>query len=509
MRYHICAAIVAATLAIGAADALAGTATKVAAGGEHTCALTAVGGVVCWGYNGSGQLGDGTTTQRRTPTPVSGLASGVTAVAAGSSHYCALTAAGGGVCWGWDGYGQLGLGMRRTSTQPIAVYGHGGAIAVDSMAPAHGPTGGGTVVTVTGAYFLQGATVTIGGVAATNVIGVNTETIVATSGAHPAGTAAVVVTNPDGTQATLAAAFRYGSRAPGADFTGDVKSDLLWRHAALGEVWLWPMAGAAKTAETHVRTVGDMNWEVRSLGDQDGDGKADILWRNKTTGQLYFWPMDGSTPIAETYVTTVDPAYDIVGSGDFDGDGKSDILWRHTTLGDIWIWLMNGATPLSQTYVDTVDLAYVVKGVADLDADGKADIVFHHQTLGEVWVWPMNGTARLSQDWVGTVPDTGYQIVGVADHTGDGTADLLWHHATLGEVWIWTMNGPVRMAETWVGTVPDTGYRIVGNGDYNGDAKADILWHHATLGEVWVWLMDGTTKVSETWVGTVRDDREA
>ena len=293
--------------------------------------------------------------------------------------------------------------------------------------------------------------------------------------------------------------------AAAGDLDGDLKSDILWRHASGGDVWLWPMDGNARVSETFVRTVSDTDWEIRGQGDQNGDGMADLLWRNKVTGQIYFWPMDGATPLAEIYVTTVDPAYDIVGTGDFDGDGKSDLLWRHLTNGDLWVWLMAGATPLSQTYVDTVDLAYVVKGVADLDANGKADIVFHHQTLGEVWVWPMNGATRLSQDWVGTVPDVGYQIVGVADHTGGGKADLLWHHATLGEVWIWTMEGTTRSAETWVGTVPDIGYQIVGSGDYNGDGMADILWHHATLGEVWVWLMDGTTKLSETWVATVPD----
>ena len=295
------------------------------------------------------------------------------------------------------------------------------------------------------------------------------------------------------------------ARSVDSDFTGDEKSDILWRHATQGDVWLWPMDGNARVSETFVRTVSDTDWEIRGQGDQNGDGMADLLWRNKVTGQIYFWPMDGATPQDEVYVTTVDPAYDIVGTGDFDGDGKSDLLWRHLTNGDLWVWLMAGATPLSQTYVDTVDLAYVVKGVADLDANGTADIVFHHQTLGEVWVWPMNGATRLSQNWVGTVPDTGYQIVGVADHTGDGKADLLWHHATLGEVWIWTMEGTTRSAETWVGTVADIGYQIAGSGDYNGDGMADILWHHATLGEVWVWLMDGTTKLSETWVATVPD----
>ena len=291
-----------------------------------------------------------------------------------------------------------------------------------------------------------------------------------------------------------------------SDFTGDLKSDVLWRHATGGDLWLWPMDGTARTAETYVRTVSDTNWEIRGLEDQDGDGDPDLLWRNKMTGEIYFWPMTGTTPDAELYVATVDPAYDIVGAGDFDGDGKSDILWRHTVLGDVWIWLMDGATPKpgGQVYVDRVDPGYVVKGVGDLDADTKADIVWHG-AAGDVWVWPMNGPTRLDQVWVGTVLDTGYQIQGVADFTGDGKTDLVWHHATLGDVWIWTMNGAAREAETYVATVPDTNYQIAATGDYNGDTKADLLWRNAVNGEVWVWLMNGTTRTSQTWVATVPD----
>ena len=290
-----------------------------------------------------------------------------------------------------------------------------------------------------------------------------------------------------------------------SDFDHDLKSDILWRHATQGDLWLWPMDGPARVSESFVRTLPDIDWEIRGLGDQSGDGKADILWRNKVDGRIYLWPMDGSTPVAEFYVATVDPAYDIVGTGDFDGDGKSDILWRHTTWGDVWVWLMDGATsqPGGKVYIDRVDPAYVVKGVGDLDADTKADIVWHHATTGEVWVWPMNGTTRLDQVWVGRVPDVGYQIVGVADHTGDGKADLLWHHATWGEAWLWEMDGVARVSETWVATVPETDYRVMATGDYDGDGMADILWHHATRGEVWVWLMDGTAKRSETWVSTV------
>ena len=291
------------------------------------------------------------------------------------------------------------------------------------------------------------------------------------------------------------------------DFDGNGASDLLWRHATQGDIWLWPMDGTTNQGERFVRTLPDVDWEIRGLGDQTGDGKADILWRNKVDGRFYLWPMNGSTPVDEIYAATVDAAYDIVGTGDFDGDGKSDILWRHTMLGDVWVWLMDGAAPKpgGQVYIDRVDPAYVMKGVGDLDADTKADIVWHHAATGEVWVWPMNGTTRLDQVWAGSVPDTGYQVQAVADFTGDGQADLVWWHATRGEVWVWPMNGTTRVGETCVGNVPDTNYRIAGTGDYDGDGKADLLWRSVVNGEVWMWLMDGTTRLSETWVATVPD----
>jgi hypothetical protein len=245
------------------------------------------------------------------------------------------------------------------------------------------------------------------------------------------------------------------------DFTGDLKSDILWRHATQGDLWLWPMDGATRLSETHVRTLAEPGWEIRGLGDQTGDGKADILWRHAATGMIYLWTMDGGVVEAETYVGTVETAFDIVGTGDYNGDGRADILWRHRANGQLWLWYMNGPVTLSGTYVDTVDPAYEVVGCGDLNADGTADIVWRHAAAGDVWVWLTPGATPASIAYVTTVSELEYQIVGVADHTGDGKADLLWHHATRGEVWVWLMNGAVKREEHYVGTVPDTGYRIV------------------------------------------------
>jgi alpha-tubulin suppressor-like RCC1 family protein len=61
----------------------------VSARGGHVCAINAMGGVFCWGANGSGQLGDGTLVPRGTMQPVPRLATGVAQIATGTAHSCA------------------------------------------------------------------------------------------------------------------------------------------------------------------------------------------------------------------------------------------------------------------------------------------------------------------------------------------------------------------------------------------------------------------------------------
>jgi alpha-tubulin suppressor-like RCC1 family protein len=101
---------------------------KLASGFDFTCALTGAGGVKCWGNNTYGQLGDGTNTNSNTPVGVIGLSSGVTGLAASNTNACALTAAGGVKCWGRNDSGQLGNNTIVNSNTPVDVTGLGSGV---------------------------------------------------------------------------------------------------------------------------------------------------------------------------------------------------------------------------------------------------------------------------------------------------------------------------------------------------------------------------------------------
>ncbi|WP_158587899.1 RCC1 domain-containing protein [Actinomadura logoneensis] len=96
--------------------------TEESGGDSHTLGLTSDGRVLAWGRNANGQLGDGTTAMRTTPAPVR-LPGGVTAIriAAGFDHSLAVTSDGRVLAWGRNTNGQLGDGTTEDRTAPVFV----------------------------------------------------------------------------------------------------------------------------------------------------------------------------------------------------------------------------------------------------------------------------------------------------------------------------------------------------------------------------------------------------
>ena len=89
-------------------------------GDWHTCAILDNGDVSCWGDGSDGQLGNGETSNKGTPTLTSSLGTGRTAVAlsSGYTHTCAILDNGSVSCWGRGYYGQLGNGGTYDKTTP-------------------------------------------------------------------------------------------------------------------------------------------------------------------------------------------------------------------------------------------------------------------------------------------------------------------------------------------------------------------------------------------------------
>ncbi len=127
--------------------------SEISTGLYSACALTR-GKMQCWGYNGDGQLGDGTTRTRWKPQPVIGMSERVEALAASYLYSNCAVQSEKLFCWGYNGWGNLGDGSRKNVLLPkfvaagvsqVAAFGHWGekgvlsyqqhACAVSSGAP--------------------------------------------------------------------------------------------------------------------------------------------------------------------------------------------------------------------------------------------------------------------------------------------------------------------------------------------------------------------------------------
>jgi len=99
-----------------------GTVVSLANSGNSVCAVLSSGKAECWGYNGNGQLGNGTTASSDIPVAVHGItnAKAVSGDVNGQS-FCALLSTGQLKCWGYNGFGELGNGTTTSFTVPVSV----------------------------------------------------------------------------------------------------------------------------------------------------------------------------------------------------------------------------------------------------------------------------------------------------------------------------------------------------------------------------------------------------
>lgn len=118
-------------------------AVQVDAGRAHTCAVTVNGAAYCWGDGEQGQLGDGAGADRDAPAAVAALSDRVLVeITTGARHSCAIDDEGSAWCWGDGTHGQLGVPGLRGSAVPVRVATQPGPAGKQSGATAAGKQSG-------------------------------------------------------------------------------------------------------------------------------------------------------------------------------------------------------------------------------------------------------------------------------------------------------------------------------------------------------------------------------
>jgi sugar lactone lactonase YvrE len=240
------------------------------------------------------------------------------------------------------------------------------------------------------------------------------------------------------------------------DFNGDGKTDLLWQNDGTGQIGTWFMDGTTAITGTFFNPgqVDDTAWKIVGTADFNGDSAADLVWQHAATGDIGVWFMNGINLMSATLFTpspVPDTNWKIVTIGDFNADGKPDLVWQRDGTGEVGVWFMNGASLISGLLFDpdqTLGTNWKIVGTGDFNGDGKPDLVWQHLVTSDIKVWWMNKVTRLAEVSFNPsyVLDTDWKVVGIADFNDDGHPDLIWQHALNGLVGVWLMDGTNQIA---------------------------------------------------------------
>jgi alpha-tubulin suppressor-like RCC1 family protein len=403
----------------------------LALGDSHTCILNNLGSVECWGYNGKGAVGDGTTINTLLPETVIGLESNVIALASRDNHNCSILNSGVVKCWGDNYAGQLGNGNTINSSLPVAVLGVNGVGLLNLLATfkvKNDLNGDG----ITDLVWRQTSTGTIG------ILFMNSTGAVSSWQGITTDTDWNVV----GT----------------GDFNGDGTPDLLWRQTStglLGQLFM----NSNGTIKGWNGISSGTDWNVVDTADFNGDGITDLLWRQTSTGTIGILFINSTGAVSSWQGITTDTDWNVVGTGDFNGDGTPDLLWRQTSTGLLGELFMNSNGTIKGWNGISSGTDWNVVDTADFNGDGITDLVWRQTSTGTIGILFINSTGAVSS-WQGITTDTDWNVVGTGDFNGDGTPDLLWRQTStglLGELFM-NSNGTIK---GWNGISNGTDWNVV------------------------------------------------
>jgi alpha-tubulin suppressor-like RCC1 family protein len=396
----------------------------IAGGKVHSLALKSDGTVRSWGYNGYGELGNGTTANSSLPVKVSGL-SGVVQIAGGSYHSLALKSDGTASSWGHNDHGQLGNGSNSDSSLPTAVMSSDPFVRISAgMAHCLAITRHHTVMSWGyNGYGQLGNNTTNDSNVPVQVIGLYRAIAIAGGGYF----SLAQVKDPD------------------PDFNLDGNHDLVLQNVQTGDVSAWFLDGPIYNgANASIATGMPTDWKIVGTADLNGDGNTDLIWQNNTTGDVIAWFMNGATYVSSYIIAKgVPTAWKIVGVADLNNDLSADLIWQNNTTGDVLVWYMSGATYTGQgaRIAHGVPTDWKIVGTADLNGDGNPDLIWENTTTGAVNYMLLNGHTPVGAGSIVHSMPLEWRIASVEAINGDGYAELIWQNSITGDVKVWYMNG--------------------------------------------------------------------
>ena len=245
------------------------------------------------------------------------------------------------------------------------------------------------------------------------------------------------------------------------DFNGDGGDDILWRHdsGVIGE-WLGHSSGPFTNNGGAAANAVDNSWSVDGIADYNGDGRDDILWRH-TSGEVGQWlgmPSGGFANNGGAAANAVDPSWTVVANGDFNGDGRADVLWRHSS-GVFAEWQGSASGALVNAGGVMGGATGSIVGSGDFNADGRDDVLARAAD-GTITVWLGQSTGQFTSFTpTRQINDLNWKIASIGDYNGDGSDDLLWRHAS-GETGEWLASGSGDFAYNGALPTMDTSWTI-------------------------------------------------
>jgi len=387
---------------------------------------------------------------------------------------------------------------------------------ITSISPAAGPTAGGTTITISGLALSNVTAVTIGGNAATSFTVVNGQKITAVTPPGTFGAANVLVTDSNGTNSTSAnTVFNYTA---GAFITPPVPFSPAFPHAlsinapgsavtdsaSFTVTFNQPVTGVDAADFNLIATGTVANGTISSVS---GSGATYTVNVTGITGSgslglnLVSLPTITALPsfaAQATFSAGSKPAS--VTLGDVNGDGKLDMITANYNSASVSVLLGNGNGTFKgqQTFATGTQPFSVTLG--DVNGDGTLDIVTANKGSNNASVLLGNGDGAFKAQTTfatGTSP----RSVALGDVNGDGTLDIVTANQGSSNVSVLLGTGNGSFAGQAVDTLNAAQSYSVALGDVNGDGKIDIVAGNrsGSNGSLLLGNGDGTFQASQVF----------